>query len=87
MPRAHIGLVELERPVSLLDSAAIDRLVEILLESALQCLPLHSAARIDAVGEDLGPLLKLPIQHEGQRVPSDPTDQCKLSAGALQNSL
>jgi hypothetical protein len=85
---AHIDRVELERVISLLDGATIDRIVEILLESALQCLPLHSAARVDAVSEDLGRLLKMPLRHEGE-ARSELIQQigARLSAGALQNSL
>lgn len=86
--RPHLDPVELERATGILDATSIDRLIEVLLASALYCLPLHSAARIDEVGEDIARLLKSLLQHDGEaRSEHIATAFGKLSAGALQSSL
>jgi hypothetical protein len=71
-----------------LDASSIDRLVEVLLDTALYCLPLHSAARIDEVGGDIGRLLKSLLEHDGEaRAEQIATVFAKLSAGAIHSSL
>ena len=86
--RPYLDPGELERATGILDASSIDRLVEVLLDSALYCLPLHSAARIDEVGEDIRWLLKSLLPHEGKaRAEQLATAFAKLSAGALHNSL
>jgi hypothetical protein len=86
--RPTIDMAELERATCILNARSIDRLVEVLLESALLCLPLHSAARIDEVGGDLGGLLKSLLQHNGDaRVEQVAAAFEKLSAGALHSSF
>jgi hypothetical protein len=86
--RPHLDPMELERAAGILDVSSIDRLIEVLLESALVCLPLHSAARIDAVGGDIGRLLKSLLQHNGEaHAEQFARAFAKLTAGALRSSL
>ena len=86
--RPQLNAEELKRAIGVLDASSIDRLVEVLLASALYCLPLHSAARIDEVGEEISRLLKSLLEHDGEaRSEQIAAAFGKLSAGALQSSL
>ncbi len=72
----------------LLDASDIDQLSDILLDCALVALPLHSAAVVAAVGEELARLLKGVVAHDGvarQRLLLKA--RSRLSAGALMSRL
>ncbi len=72
----------------LLDASDIDQLSDILLDCALVALPLHSAAVVAEVGEELARLLKGVVAHDGvarQRLLLKA--RSRLSAGALMSRL
>lgn len=72
----------------LLDASDIDQLADILLDCALVALPLHSAAVVAEVGEELARLLKGVVAHDGvarQRLLLKA--RSRLSAGALMSRL
>lgn len=72
----------------LLTDTDVERLEEILLDCALLCLPLHSAARVSAVAEEFGRALKAIIALEGvarQRLLL--RTHALLASGALLNGL
>lgn len=74
--------------VHLLDIEAIERLADILLESALKCLPLHSAALVSDVAEELGRLLTSVIRLDGPERQKRLRDvHAKISAGTLRNLM
>ena len=86
--RPEIDEGVLERAGTLLRVQDVQHLLDALLESALKCLPLHSAALVSAVGEDLGAALTAIIALD------DPARRelvretyLRLSAGALQSSI
>ena|SRR5690606_11148334 len=72
----------------LLDAAAIDELADILLDCALVALPLHSAAVVAEIGEELARLLKGVVAHDGvarQRLLLKA--RSRLAAGDLMSRL
>lgn len=76
----------LVRVLRLLDASDIDQLADILLDCALVALPLHSAAVVAEVGEELARLLKGVVAHDGvarQRLLLKA--RSRLSAGALMS--
>lgn len=76
----------LARAVRMLDDAAIDLLADILLDCALVALPLHSAAVVAEISEQLARLLKSVATEDGvaqQRLLL--RARARLSAGALMN--
>jgi len=78
-------LVQLLR---LLDATDIDELADILLDCALVALPLHSAAVVAEVGEEVARLLKGIVSHDGvarQRLLLKA--RSRLAAGALMSRL
>lgn len=78
----------LERAGDLLRMEDVERILDVLLESALKCLPLQSAALVSEVCEDLGAALKAIIELEGPARRKLLLDtHAKLSAGALQSSI
>ena len=85
--RPKIDVNSLARAVNCLDATAIDALVDMLLESALATLPLHSAALISSVGEELGRALTGVVGLEGQQRQKQLLRLgATLSAGALKRS-
>ncbi|WP_332702196.1 hypothetical protein [Devosia sp.] len=76
----------LARSVRLLDGEAIDQLADILLDCALVALPLHSAAVVAEISEQLARLLKGVVSEDGvaqQRLLL--RARTRLMAGALMN--
>lgn len=76
----------LARAVRMLDDTAIDLLADILLDCALVALPLHSAAVVAEICEQLARLLKSVAAEDGvaqQRLLL--RARARLSAGALMN--
>ena len=64
--RHEMDLDTLAGAVHLLGIEGVERLADILLESALKCLPLHSAALVAEVGDELGRLLTSAMRLDGQ---------------------
>ena len=78
----------LARSVRMLDPATIDQLADILLDCALVALPLHSAAVVAEIGEELARLLKGVMRQDGvarQRLLLKA--RSRLTAGALMSRL
>lgn len=78
----------LVRLLRLLYAEAIDQLADILLDCALVALPLHSAAVVAEIGEELARLLKGVVAHDGmarQRLLLQA--RSRLAAGALMSRL
>jgi hypothetical protein len=73
---------------SLFDATDVWRVEEILLDCALVCLPLHSAARISAVAEEFGRALRAIMALDGgarQRLLV--RTRASLASGALLSTL
>jgi hypothetical protein len=67
---------------------AVERLADLLLESALKCLPLHSAALVSEVADELGRLLASVIGSDGpERQKRLLAVHAKISAGTLRNLM
>jgi hypothetical protein len=84
--RPDVDAEWLARSVATLDEAALDELGDLLLDCALVVLPLHSAAVISAIGDELGHLLGSVVAGEGdmrQRLLL--RAEARLAAGALMN--
>lgn len=78
----------LERAGNLLRTQDVQRIMDVLLESALKCLPLQSAALVSEVGDDLGAILKAIIELQGPARRALLLEaHAKLSAGALRSSI
>jgi hypothetical protein len=78
----------LARSVRMLDVETIDLLADILLDCALVVLPLHSAAVLAEISDELARLLKGVVSHDGvarQRLLLKA--QSRLAAGALMSRL
>lgn len=78
----------LARSVRTLDADTIDQLTDILLDCALVVLPLHSAAVVAEISDQLAHLLKGVMAHDGvmrQRLLLKV--QSRLAAGALMSRL
>ena len=86
--RPEIDEAVLQRAGNLLRARDVQHLLDALLESALKCLPLHSAALISEVADDLGRALTAIIALDGPaRRKLLRETHSRLSAGALQSSL
>ena len=86
--RPEIDETILQRAGSLLRAQDVQHLLDALLESALKCLPLQSAALVSGIADDLGAVLKAIIAVEGPaRRKLLRETHAKLSAGALRSSL
>lgn len=78
----------LARSVATLDAAALDELVDLLLDCALVVLPLHGAAVIAEIGDELGRLLKDVVSRDGvARQQLLLRARSRLAAGALMSRL
>ena len=78
----------LARSVRMLDGEAIDLLADILLDCALVALPLHSAAVVAEISEQLARLLKSVVAQDGvARQRLLPRARSRLLAGALMPRL
>lgn len=78
----------LARSVRMLDARMIDQLADILLDCALVALPLHSAAVVAEIGEQLARLFKAVVAQDGvarQRLLLKA--RSRLLAGALMSRL
>lgn len=78
----------LVRALRLLDTQAIDRLGDVLLDCALVAFPLHGAGVIAAIGDELAHMLKAVAAENGvarQRLLLEA--RARLAAGALMNRL
>lgn len=85
--RPEIDEAVLQQAGSLLRAEDVQHLLDALLESALKCLPLQSAALVSEIADDLGAALKAIIALDGPaRRQLLRETQAKLSAGALQSS-
>ena len=86
--RHEIDLNALASAVHLLSVEAIERLADILLESALKCLPLHSAALVSEVADELGNLLASVTKLNGPERQNRLRDvHAKISAGTLRSLM
>ena len=84
--RHEIDIDALAGAVHLLGTEEIERLLDILLESALKCLPLHSAALVSEVADELGRLLTSLMRLDGLERQRRLRDvHAKISAGTLRN--
>jgi hypothetical protein len=78
----------LDRAGNMLHTKDVERIMDVLLESALKCLPLQSAALVSGVGDDLGAILKAIIELDSPaRRDMLLEAYAKLSAGALGSSI
>lgn len=78
----------LARSVRMLDADAIERLVDILLDCALVVLPLHSAAVVAEIGEELARLLGAVVAQDGAaRQRQLLSALSRLQSGALMSRL
>ncbi len=86
--RHEIDIDALADAVHLLGIEAIERLADVLLESALKCLPLHSAALVSEVADELGRLLASVTRLDGPERQKRLRDvHAKISAGTLRNLM
>ncbi len=84
--RPDVNQEWLERAAQVLDLAALDRLGDILLDSALVALPLHSAAVIVEIGDALTRLLADAVSLEGADLHRRMVQiYDRLRSGALMN--
>jgi hypothetical protein len=84
--RHEINLSALANAVHFLSVEAIERLADLLLESALKCLPLHSAALVSDVADELGSLLASVTRLDGPEKQKRLQDvHAKIAAGTLRN--